>query len=160
MKDKIKEVYKDLPCANRAVPYDRERPEGKRHGCYYLAGKIIEACRELLKEPTKVMEYIQHLARQRADRGLFLEWTTPSGFPVLNRYHEPKEPETINLKTYGVRVRHDIVTGFKDEIWKTKTINAAAANFVHSMDAAHLNKVVNTCRRIAWGIHPRHHHHA
>jgi DNA-directed RNA polymerase len=140
MADQIRDVYD----GSNQPAYDGARPAGRRDGCYYLAGKIIEACREVLQEPTGVMEYIQHLARLRA----VLEWTTPSGFPVLNRYHEPKEPETINLKTYGVRVRHDIAIAFKDEIWRAKAINAAAANFVHSLDGAHLVKVVNAVGEI------------
>jgi hypothetical protein len=53
---------------------------------------------------------------------LFLEWVSPSGFPVLNRYHKPEEPKTIELKTYGVRVRHNLALEFKDEPWATKTI--------------------------------------
>src|SRR5262245_16429968 len=143
MRDQIKEVCKDLHLD--PWPYDEKRDEGARDGCSYLAGKIIEACRELLSEPTRVMEYIQCLAQHRMSRGLFLNWTTPSGFPVLNRYHKRKEPETFNLITYGIRVRHDISVDFEKSIWETKAINAAAANFVHSMDAAHLVKVINAC---------------
>jgi DNA-directed RNA polymerase len=129
MADQIKEVYR----GSNKPAYDETREPGRRDGCSYLAGKIIEACRELLQEPTRVMEYIQHLAQ----RVKFLEWTTPSGFPVLNRYHKQKEPERFNLITAGVRVRHKLSVGFEDEAWKTKATNAAAANFVHSMDAAH-----------------------
>jgi DNA-directed RNA polymerase len=141
MADQLKDVCKDLRLD--PWPYDKDRPEGKRDGCHYLAGKIIEACRELLKEPTKVMEYIQGITRHRTDRGLFLEWITPSGFPVLNRAHKPKEAKTFNLITYGVRVRHDLKVEFEEKIWKSKVINSAAANYVHSMDATHLVKTVN-----------------
>jgi DNA-directed RNA polymerase len=142
MRDHIAEVYRTLRCANSHSHYDSSQPEGARDGCSYLAGKIIEACRGLLKEPTRVMEYVQQLAEHRISRGLFLEWVNQSDFPVLHRYHRPKESETINLKTYGVRVRHNLVLAFEDAIWREKTINAAAANLVHSLDAAHLIKVV------------------
>jgi DNA-dependent RNA polymerase-like protein len=137
MGDEIREVYKTLPCADSQPSYDASRPEGKRDGCYYLAGKVMEACRSLLPKPTGAMERIQHLAQQRIDRGLHLEWINPSGFPVLSRHHKPKKPETFNLITYGVRVRHDLAVEYEDEIDKTKAINAAAANLVHSLDAAH-----------------------
>jgi DNA-directed RNA polymerase len=130
-----------------AEAYGELRPNAwpDEGGFKYLAEKVLKACELLLPGPTKVMEYIRALAQHRMDQKLFLEWITPSGFPVLNRYHELNEPETINLKTYGVRVRHNIVLEFKSEIWETKTIFAAAANFVHSMDAAHLIRTVNSC---------------
>jgi hypothetical protein len=113
----------------------------------YLAEKVLEACRLLLPGPARVMDYIQALAKDRLDQGLFLEWVSPSGFPVLNRYHELKEPERFNLITYGKRVRHNLAVEFKDEPWETKTLNAAAPNFVHSFDASHLVRVVNAANR-------------
>ncbi len=143
MAEEILDVYRTLPCANSHPSYDGNRPEGRRDGCSYLAGKVIEACRSRLLKPTEVMEYIQDCAQRCTDRGLFLSWMTPSGFWVLHRYHEHEEPETFNLITQGVRVRHNLAVEFKDEIWEGKTINAVAANFVHSLDAAHAVKVVN-----------------
>jgi DNA-directed RNA polymerase, mitochondrial len=148
MRDQIKEVYKDFG----SPPYDKALPEGRRDGCSYLAGKIIEACRELLQEPTKVMEYIRHLAQHRMDRGLFLEWTTPGGFPVSNRYQKSREL-TVNIMRSGVRLaRHDIADGVWHKIKKQKTLDAAAANFVHSMDATHAVKVINTVGGVLGGF--------
>src|SRR5262249_61282545 len=79
----------------------------------------------------------------RMDRGLFLQWVTPSGFPVSNRYQKEKTI-TVDCMRSGVRaVRHDIVDGVWFKIKKQKTLDSGPANFVHSLDAAHLIKVVN-----------------
>src|SRR5262249_30124850 len=138
MRDQIKKVYEDFGYYDS---YDATRPKGERDGCSYLAGTIIDACKELLKEPTKVMDYIRLLAKHRMDRGLFLQWVTPSGFPVSNRYQKEKTI-TVDCMRSGVRaVRHDIVDGVWFKIKKQKTLDSGPANFVHSLDAAHLIKV-------------------
>jgi DNA-directed RNA polymerase len=138
MRDQIKDVYD----GSNQPAFDESRPRGKRDGCSYLAGKVIQACASLLKAPTEVMNYIRMLTKHRMDRGLFLEWMTPSEFPVSNRYQEPKF-ETVAIYRSGVRVvRHKFADGNKYKIIKQKTLNSGPANFVHSLDAAHLIRVV------------------
>jgi DNA-directed RNA polymerase len=143
MRDQILEVYRNLPGVTD-YPCDKTRLEGKWDGCSYLAGKIIEACRELLPGPTEAMECIRQLAEHRMDRGLFLEWTSPSSFPVSNRYQKSRT-KTVNIMRSGVRLmRHNIADGVWHKIMKRKTLNSTPANFVHSMDASHAVKVINT----------------
>jgi DNA-directed RNA polymerase len=88
------------------------------------------------------MDWIQDVAKHRAEQGQFLQWTSPSGFPVENRY---QKPNLISVKcTLGKnRVDHRIADGVTDEIRHRKVKHAAAPNFVQSLDAAHLVKVVN-----------------
>jgi DNA-directed RNA polymerase len=43
----------------------------------------------------------------------------------------------------GVEVRHKVAEGATPEINRRKLLNAAAANYVHSLDASHLVKIVN-----------------
>jgi DNA-directed RNA polymerase len=90
------------------------------------------------------MECIRQLAEHRMDRGLFLEWTSPSSFPVSNRYQKSRT-KTVNIMRSGVRLmRHNIADGVWHKIMKRKTLNSTPANFVHSMDASHAVKVINT----------------
>jgi DNA-directed RNA polymerase len=108
----------------------------------YLADLIFEATKERLKRPHKVMEFIRDLTRLRASRNLPLEWETPSGLPVSNRYYE-SNMKTVELKLQGRRVEHLVADGWKDTIIEKDAKNGAPANFVHSMDAAHLALSVN-----------------
>ena len=86
-------------------------------------------------------------ARARSCHARFLEWTSPSGFPVENRYQVPNIV-TVKYKRGSFRVEHDIADGVKDEIDYDGVRYAAAPNFVHSLDAAHLIKVVNAAQGI------------
>ena len=109
----------------------------------YLARKVLEACALELSGPKRVMDYICAVADHCTDQGRFLEWTSPSGFPVSNRYQVPNIV-TVNCMRGSVRVaEHEIADGVTDQIDHSKVLSAAAPNFVHSLDAAHLIKVVN-----------------
>jgi len=109
----------------------------------YLANKVREVCERELRGPQDVMDYIQRVAKHCADQGRFLEWPSPSGFPVSNRYQVPNMV-TVTCLRGSVRVaEHDIADGVTDEIDHDGVKFAAAPNFVHSLDAAHLVKTVN-----------------
>jgi DNA-directed RNA polymerase len=63
--------------------------------------------------------------------------------PCENRYQKSKY-KTVQCLRGSVRVaQHKIAVGVHDRAKKKKTIQSAAANFTHSLDAAHLVKVVN-----------------
>jgi DNA-directed RNA polymerase len=124
----ITKVYSDL--------FDGLEP--KNAAGLYLAAKIQEAAEESLRGPARLMRYIQKLTEHCNDRDRFLTWTSPTGFPCCNRYNKPNV-KTVNFVRGGVRIkRHDVAEGCLPEINKRKTLSAAAANFTHSMDAAHL----------------------
>jgi DNA-dependent RNA polymerase len=76
----------------------------------------------------------------RAPPATFMEWLTPSGFPVANRYRKSKL-ERVVLPFLGQKVT--IAEGYTDEVRRQKVKNSAVANFTHSLDAAHLVRSVN-----------------
>jgi DNA-dependent RNA polymerase-like protein len=109
----------------------------------YLARKVLEACGLVLTGPKSVMDYICAVAEHCAEHGRFLEWTSPSGFPVANRYQK-HNTITVTCLRGSVRVaQHKVADDVTDQIDHGKVVAAAAPNFVHSLDAAHLIKVVN-----------------
>lgn len=83
---------------------------------------------------------LKQLATLCAKENKHLRWTTPLGLPVINCYHQAEE-ERIPVYLNGRRRRVKLVVGDKKEVWKKKAANSAAANFVHSVDAAHLQLV-------------------
>jgi DNA-directed RNA polymerase, mitochondrial len=119
--------------------FDGNEPTSQR--ARFLAKKVRKACEKLLPGPAAVMRYITALTRECNARECFLEWTTPTGFPVSNRYYQERL-KTIYLVRHGERIRHQVAYELP-KIDKTRTANSAPANFIHSLDAAHLVRVVN-----------------
>ena len=91
----------------------------------------------------KTRDFIQEIAKSLLKHNKYMRWVSPSGFPVANRYHKSKtgDDQRVLLKFSGQRIT--ISDGYTDELREQKTINAVVANFVQSLDAAHLALSVN-----------------
>jgi len=86
-----------------------------------------------------------------------VHWTTPAGFPVWSEYTK-QDQKRIDLIFMGQqRIRVTVNTGDKTgkdgrpEIDAAKQASGIAPNFIHSMDASHLQLTVNACAR--HGVH-------
>jgi hypothetical protein len=130
--DQIEEAYRGL----------RKNAWPDKGGFRYLADKVLEACAMELRGPRAVMDRICDVARHCRDQERFMEWTSPTGMPVENRYQKPNTI-TVSCKSGDIRMEHNIADGVTPEINRSKVLSSAAPNFVHSLDAAHLVKVVN-----------------
>jgi DNA-directed RNA polymerase len=131
MKHQVVAAYKVL--------HDKAEPTDS--AALYLARHIMAAASEVLRGPAEAMKFIQTLAKIRADNGLHLEWKTPTGFRVVSR-DCPPDVKTAELELNGVGVKYKVGNGWKPGILKRDAMNGAAPNFVHSLDAAHLIRVV------------------
>ncbi|WP_316235020.1 MULTISPECIES: DNA-directed RNA polymerase [unclassified Bradyrhizobium] len=107
----------------------------------YIAKRVLQAIKEIVKLPAEAMSFMQDLAKALAHEGKPLRWTTPAGVPCINRYHE-STTERVELWCYdkGVktRTRITVATGYEKPIAKEKAAAGIAPNVVHSMDASHL----------------------
>jgi DNA-directed RNA polymerase len=128
MLDQIKETCEELGIA---APFE---------AIGRLRDHIWKAIEEKLPGAMETREYIQGLAQHCLDRGAYLQWVTPSGFPVDNRYRKSRAPR-VRLPFSGQSAK--IADGYTNEPRKEKIINSAVANVTHSMDAAHLALSVN-----------------
>jgi DNA-directed RNA polymerase len=140
MVQQVVEVYREMH--RNAEPTDA--------AAWYLARHIMAAANEVLQRPAVAMKFIRVLAKHCADEGKALEWTSPTGFPWANRYCK-SNVKVIHLESRGEYVRHRVGDGFKPGILKGKSMNGAAPNLVHALDASHLIRVVNAaaCEGIA-----------
>ena len=66
-----------------------------------------------------------------------LQWTTPSGFEVTQRFMK-QEIEQLNLQVMG-RVRMNVATGDTDKVDISHHRNATSPNLIHSLDASLLH---------------------
>jgi len=119
---------------------------------WYLAHRIMDACKGGFKKPAEVMDFIRAVAEHLAEHNLPLRWTPPTGFPVISAYYPPKL-ETVDNALRGERVRFRVADGWlptMGEEYTKKAINAATANFTHSIDSSHAVRVINAA--VAEGI--------
>jgi DNA-directed RNA polymerase len=107
-----------------------------------FAQVIYDSIEELAPRAKQARYFLRRLAWLCAKEGKPLRWTTAGGLPVINCYHEPIV-ETIPARLHTRRRprRVNLVVDNKPDVWKTKAANAAAANFVHSLDATHLQAI-------------------
>jgi DNA-directed RNA polymerase len=116
-----------------------------RFAAEFLSHLVWDSIGEVVIAAAAAMGWLQQAAGLLIKRGgQQIEWTSPSGFPVWQHYHE-MEFVHVNTKLLGktqIRVASD---GDSPSLNKHK--NGVAPNFVHSMDAAHLVLTVEECKR-------------
>ena len=77
----------------------REHPFGEDEGdaaAKYLAKQIYSTIEKVVERPAAAMKFLQNLTVAAADDGLSLQWTTPTGFPWINRYYK-QETKQVRL---------------------------------------------------------------
>jgi DNA-directed RNA polymerase len=116
---------------------ERKQPTS---GAKELADAIYNAIKDMVPRAAEARDFLEELADLCAKEGKPLRWTTAHGLQVISLYHEPLK-KTISVNLNGRRRDVNFVIGDKKDIWKTKAANSAAANFVHSADATHLQAV-------------------
>jgi DNA-directed RNA polymerase len=124
------------------------------YDCIDLSGQIIKAIEEVCPGPLETMKYLQRLADQEitnwmtlygTDRGHAIEWTTPSGFPVIYECYRtrPAKVDCYGFNTPDGEIRFKHVIREKTDIPDRRGFMCGISpNFVHSMDASHMALVV------------------
>ena len=106
----------------------------------YLRDKIVEALDTKIGRARSIMAWLQTVARRLANAGLPFKWQTPTGSTVLQAYHATVEERIVTLVGRSTLLSEHPDGGYSGQ----KQASGAAPNFVHSFDASHLAKVVNT----------------
>jgi DNA-directed RNA polymerase len=109
-------------------------------GAKELAHAIYTVIEDMVPKAKAVRDFLEQLTELCTDNDKPLRWTTPLGLPVFNVYHKPKK-ERLAISFNGRRRRVNIITGDKAAISRVDAKNAVTANFVHSVDAVHLQLV-------------------
>jgi DNA-directed RNA polymerase len=119
----------------------------------FIAKHTFAGIEEIVTKPAEAMAFLQKLARTMAHESKPVSWTTPTGIPWSNRYHEPDISRVrLWMHDQGVTTKTlvKLCVGMKREIDKNRSANGVAPNFVHALDAAHLMLTVNAA--VAEGI--------
>lgn len=127
--------------------YEEERRQGReavgeRPGelIAYLSDHLWEAVRSLLGRALEAMDWMRGSARALVKAGVAPSWTSPSGFPVRQPYTN-WQTQQVRCRL-GERVRWVRSRRAGDRLSVRRHVNALPPNFVHSLDAAVLHRVV------------------
>lgn len=132
--------YNAKPHSNRSYIKDALIEKGVDFSPQELtqtAKAVREAVNQALPGPMAVMEWIEDVVRERLDAGdQRLEWTSPSGFHVIQNCME-SESKQINLHLMGAcRITYFQPT---NKPHRQRHKNSTSPNFIHSLDAALLH---------------------
>lgn len=135
-KDQLMSELKDRP-KNYLDTDDHYKP------AIYLAGKLFDGIGEVVIAARAAMDWLQEVSKVVNKTSQAIIWTTPMGLPAYQMYVEQK---LHRIETYWGELRIRIDLGIKkdtDKLDKRKQSNGIAPNFVHSLDASHLQATVN-----------------
>ena len=140
-----------------------------KEDCEMLAKHLIKAIDKVCAGPLQTMKFLQKIAEAEiaSEYAKFIKqkaikWTTPSGFPVIYEAfveNEFKEKAIISCSERAIKPTITKEDGTKEEtdtiriqhVGKEPTdkpkirsfMSGISPNFVHSMDAAHMAKVIS-----------------
>lgn len=109
----------------------------------YLAKLIWKAVGTTVIAAVEGMKWLQDCSRKVTSSNQVVSWTTPMGLPVQQAYMVEKKKE-IRVRCAGKQIRlyERVNTG---DIDTTHQASGVAPNFIHSMDASHLQLTVCNC---------------
>jgi len=133
--------YNAKPFSNRSYIRDALLEKGieiDKDDLTITVAAVRDAMHEVVPGPMAVMKWIETEVAKSIKRGAQqLEWTTPSGFIVVQRLMK-KKVETIDLKLLG-RCRLSVATDDGPHVDRTRHKAATAPNLIHSLDASLLH---------------------
>jgi Mitochondrial DNA-directed RNA polymerase len=116
-------------------------PQGKSllECAQYIAEYMWAAIPRVVPKAAELMAWLQAIAYEAASMGEYVEWEAPSGLRVPNLYAASKDTimKLQLMGIHGIKVRE-----YLDKPDARKCAAAIAPNFVHSMDASHMMKVL------------------
>lgn len=129
-------ILKEYVAKGQAPEFDRSEHEAASR---WLSYRVWGGIGQVVVKGREAMEWLQACSTvMTKDHRPHIEWRSPSGFLVRQRYHKV-EIERINCRAMsGKRVQLNIAT-HRDEGDPRRHRNGIAPNFVHSCDASHMH---------------------
>ena len=137
--------FKENLLADIIHPYVLDHPEDNpfispAQAATYMAKLIWDSVKTTVVKAVEGMEWLQKMAGLICDNDKVVTWLTPNGLPVQQNYVKT-EQEVVQLRFNKARMRF-YTQKFLDDIDGSAQKNGIAPNFIHSMDASHLQRVV------------------
>lgn len=120
--------------------------EDLRPACSWLGGRVWAGIGDVVVSARLAMGWLRTAAAAVSKSGRHLQWTTPSGFVVVQAYNEVQSGR-LETVLFGNRFRPRVDEVVPDSLDRRRQVNGVAPNFVHSLDAAALVLTVNEASR-------------
>lgn len=129
-------IVADYLKAGKAVEFAKE---DYTKAAQYLSHFVWDGIGEVVVKAREAMAWLQRSSKVILASGVdTIEWTTPSGFKVVQSYNE-QESHRIRTNLCGnafLRISHEL-----DNPDRNRHRNGIAPNFIHSYDSSHLHLV-------------------
>lgn len=119
--------------------------ENSNQAAGYMAKLIWNAVGKVVVKAVEGMKWLQSVAKIVCNNEQVVTWTTPMGLLVQQTYLTYKV-DTVMIR-YAQTRKRVYTPKSTGEINRVKQANAIAPNFIHSMDASHLQMTVCEAKR-------------
>lgn len=114
----------------------------KSQASNYMAGLIWDAVSTTVVKAVEGMSWMQSIAREISKNGEAIAWMSPNGLPIQqNKFETEMIPFKLRFSGANTRIYLPKESGNID---KQGQIQAISPNFIHSMDACHMQRVINS----------------
>jgi hypothetical protein len=133
---------KDLARLNRLIledAFSRHLVKKSRRWecCEYLSKMLVRCIGEVVDPGNEMKKWFQEIAKTLAEWNIGISWTAPTGFPVVQEEWLCKN-RPVKSGKYKTSIRKPILVNNMPVLDVDAQVNAVVANFIHSLDAAHL----------------------
>lgn len=115
----------------------------------YLSKLIWQSVTVTVVKAVEGMQWLQEISREVCKNGNIVTWQTPMGLPIQQNYME-METKVFRMRFMGT-IKRFYIPEMTNNISERRQIQGIAPNFIHSMDASHLQWSINKCAEK--GIH-------
>lgn len=109
-----------------------------------LAKVLWKSIGEVVIKAREAMQWLQESSSTIMKHQDHIDWETPTGFVVRQNYKMPEEIGQIRVSLFDEHITLYAVGKKAD---KRRHRNGIAPNFVHSLDAAHMQRVAIRCQK-------------
>lgn len=113
----------------------------------WLAKVNYESVQSVIKSVSEGMKFLQAYSHKLASEAKAVHWTSPSGFPVVQKYTKftgkrvkiflyDRELKKLQQSRLNIQIENEFAHD------KRKASSGVAPNFVHSLDAAHMHLTI------------------
>lgn len=137
--------FKENLLADIIMPFVMAHPQeivfiNTHQAAQYMAKLIWEAVGTTVIKAVEGMAWLQEVAGLICSNDRVVLWQTPNGLPVQQNYMKEKQiTKRLRYNKTQIRLYSQQAT---DEVDSKSQRNGIAPNFIHSMDACHLQRVV------------------
>lgn len=140
--------FRDQIMEDTIVPHNIKNPGvttwiNPAQSARYMAKLIWDAVGVVVIKAVEGMKWLQDTSKLVCKGGHTVTWTTPMGLPVQQAYMDTKS-DVIRMR-FGGEFKRIYTFKLTGNINKRRQASGIAPNFIHSMDAAHLQLTINMC---------------